>query len=184
MSLFQRFKTTLRADAHGVVDALEDESLVLKQHLRDAESALMKQRATVGQLEAEAKRLEAERKRADEACERFERDAELALEAGRDDLARYALKQLLPRRRLVERIEARLREITEEKKELVATLEQRELAFDELRARVQAYLADREAGRYEAGIEPVTDEQIELELLRRRRERGPGKTMESGGSHA
>nr|PZN27044.1 MAG: hypothetical protein DIU78_06140 [Pseudomonadota bacterium] len=184
MSLFQRLKTTLRADAHGFVDALEDESTLLKQHLRDAEAALLEKRAMVGQLESEARRLEAEQKRATAARERLERAVALALDAGREDLARYALKQLLPRVRLIERIEARLREIGEETRELNAALERQELAFEELRARVQAYLADREAGRTEAGIEPVTDEQIEIELLRRRRHRESGAASDvSGGSH-
>ena len=36
MSLWTRWTTLIRADAHGVVDALEDKALVLRQHLRDA----------------------------------------------------------------------------------------------------------------------------------------------------
>ena len=38
MSLFQRMKTTAAADAHGVVDALEDRALLLKQYVREAEA--------------------------------------------------------------------------------------------------------------------------------------------------
>ena len=42
MSFFERFRTTLRADAHGLIDAFEEPTLMLKQYLRDAELAVQK----------------------------------------------------------------------------------------------------------------------------------------------
>ena len=51
MSIFKRIRTTVQADAHGVIDAIEDRALLLKQYLRDAETDLAKKRARLQQLE-------------------------------------------------------------------------------------------------------------------------------------
>jgi phage shock protein A len=174
MSFFDRFKTTLRADAHGLIDAIEEPSLILKQHLRDAELAVDGKRAQLSQLEAEAKRLTAERQRTESDRARLDRDAELALAKDREDLARHALGLLLPKLRRAERIDARLAAIAEESRELGVKLEAQSLALDELRARVQAYLAHGATGVSEAGFEPVSEEQIEIELLRRKAQ-GPAR---------
>jgi phage shock protein A len=168
MSLFDRFKTTLRADAHGLIDAIEEPRLMLEQHLRDAELAVHGKRAQLSQLEAEAKRLTAERQRTESDRARLDRDAELALSRDREDLARYALGLLLPKLRLTERIDARLAAIAEESRELAVKLEAQTLALDELRARVQAYIAHGATGSSQAALEPVSEEQIEIELLRRK----------------
>ena len=65
MNIFKRLETTLRADANGLIDALEEPTLMLKQHLRDAELALHEEQAALSRLEQEAKRLGTERERAD-----------------------------------------------------------------------------------------------------------------------
>ena len=45
MQVFERIGTMLRADAHGVMDQLEERSLVLRQHLREAEIEVAHKRA-------------------------------------------------------------------------------------------------------------------------------------------
>jgi phage shock protein A len=172
MSFFERFRTTLRADANGLIDAIEEPTLMLKQHLRDAELAVQHKQSQLTQLEAEAKRLGTERQRTEADRARLERDAELALAKDREDLARYALRLLLPKLRLTERIDARLVAISEERQALQTKLEAQAVALEELRGRVQAYIAGSEAGSFESGLEPVTDEQIEIELLRRKAAKG------------
>ena len=56
LRLIERIALLLRADAHGVVDALEERSLLLKQALRDAELDLLEKRAHVEALEREEER--------------------------------------------------------------------------------------------------------------------------------
>jgi phage shock protein A len=46
MSFWKRMTQTLRADAHGVIDALEDRVLLFKQHLREAELEVERKQAT------------------------------------------------------------------------------------------------------------------------------------------
>lgn len=184
MSLIERMKNSLRADAHGVVDALEDEALVLKQCLRDAQAEVQRKRERLRELERDGKRLAGERERAQKECERAERDAELAISQQRDDLARYSLKQALTQRSLGERIEALLAQAAEEHKELEATLQVQEVSLEELRERVQAFLAQRDSRCTGPWVAPISDEQVELELLRRKESSSRPQSESEEGRHA
>ena len=48
MRFLDRMTTLVKADAHGVIDHLEEKSLLLKQHLREAELELDRKRARCG----------------------------------------------------------------------------------------------------------------------------------------
>lgn len=181
MSLASRFKTLIKADAHGVVDALEDRALVLRQNLRDASAELDRKRCRIEALTAEDKELEAERDRIRERMDGLEEDIRLALNDTREELARYAIKQLLPLRRTRAEIDHRRAALAEERAELADRLAEQEAEYETLERRVRGYLARREAGSDSAARflyqEPVSDEDVEIELLRRR-----GEAVEGGGS--
>ena len=167
MSWFKRLATAVRTDAHGAVDISGDETTLLKSHVRDAEEAVQRKRIAYAQLAAESARLCSERTRARADCERFDRDAKLALNGERRDLARYALRLLLRRQRVVDTVDRRVAQVAKEQKELEIVLARQQAALEELRARVQTYLSEWEADHFADGAEPITDEQVELELMRR-----------------
>jgi phage shock protein A len=172
MSLFTRWSTLMRADAHGVVDALEDKALVLRQHLRDAAAELDRKRCRVEALDAEGRELEKEAGRIARRIESLDRDVAMALAGDQEDLARYAIKKLLPLRHGADEVERRRAEAAEERAELGERLAEQEAEYQLLESRVQGHLArlerEREGGRA-FGLElVVTDEDVELELLRRR----------------
>ena len=173
MRFWQRLQTSLRADAHGVIDALEDRALLLKQHVRDAELEVQHKRAQLLALEREQSRLLKDRERAAKERARYDRDAELALSENQDALARHALERLLPLEQLDARIGERLNAIAEEHAALGGVLAEQQAALSELQARVERFLAEqgqREAGEG-AGFtpRPVEPQTVELELLRRKR---------------
>ncbi len=178
MSLIHRLKTLVRADAHGVVDALEDKALVLRQHLRDAAAELDRKRCRVEALEAEGQELAKEAERVAGRIEALDHDVTMALDSGEEDLARYAVKQLLPLRHGAEEIARRRAVVDEEHGELSERLAEQEAEYRLLESRVQGYLARLERERQGDGFATeltVTDEDVELELLRRR------QTTEGGG---
>jgi phage shock protein A len=72
-----------KADAHGVVDAIEDRSLLLKQHVREAELELNRKRARLGAFQAEQKTLEEESRRTRERIKSLDEDVTLAVEGGK-----------------------------------------------------------------------------------------------------
>jgi len=107
MRLFERFSRLVKADAHGVIDSLEERSLLLKQHLREAELALARLRAERDALEEDKTQLEQEAGRLRARVTQLDEDVELALSAGKDELARFAVRELLPARRALDAIEER-----------------------------------------------------------------------------
>lgn len=168
MSLFDRMKTSVKADAHGVIDALEDRRLLLRQCVRDAEAELGKKRAHLQALELDLRSIERDGARAAQQLAELEADAELALSAGEDALARHTLKRLLALRGRKRRGDERGQELARQKRELEQKLNEQSELYEELKARIEAELAAT-GGGLDAGCDVITDEQVELELLRRKR---------------
>ncbi len=174
MGLMDRIATLVKADAHGVVDTVEDRSLLLRQHLREAELELHRKRARLEALETEEKNLEEERKGLEITLRGLEEDITIALEGDKEALARYAIKKRIPLKRRLAYIDHRLERGVSERESLAETLGEHETEFQELRCRVKTHL-DQTAARERgddlwSGYDPiVADEEVELELLRRSR---------------
>ncbi len=173
MRFLDRLALAVKADAHGVMDQLEERSLLVKQHLREAELELTRKRARAEALEEEERRLAEECRRLDSQVEALDEDVELALAGHKDELARFALRRLLPLRQAAQDKRLRIAELRESRTRLLERLEAQEAELDALRARARAQLAAADARRTEpapaTGLAGVADEQVELELLRRQR---------------
>jgi len=172
--LFDRIATLLKADAHGVIESLEERSLLLKQCVREAEIELNRKRARLEVVRDEAKRLRETLARTEEESRSFDEDVALALAGGKEELARFAARRLLARQRSADGVRAQLAERSDEEAALGERVEVQQAQFESLRTRVRAELA-RRTEAYEPGAwtgEPaVADEEVELELLRRRQVR-------------
>jgi phage shock protein A len=169
MSLFQRIKTNVKADAHGVVDAIEDRALLLRQYVRDAEAELLRKRGQLQVVETELRSLEREEKSTETELHRFEADAKVAIAAGNDELSRFALKGVLVRRARQRRHVARREDLERERQELGRLLAEQSERYEALKERVEAELQGAGSG-CEATFETVSEEQVELELLRRKKQ--------------
>ena len=169
--LFDRIATMLKADAHGVIESLEERSLLLKQCVREAEIELNRKQARLDAVRDEVKRLCEALARAQEEMRSLDEDVGLALRGGKDELARFAARRLLVRRHELQTLQTRAAERAAEADRLAPRVEVQQAQFETLRARVRAELA-RRTEVYEPGAwtcEPaVADEEVELELLRRR----------------
>lgn len=173
MRLWNRLLHVVTSDAHGVVDALEDRRLLLRQELREAELALDRKRARLAALEAEARGLEEDARRLQREAAAADADVELALAEGREDLARFAARRLLPLQDAVRATSERAGRVGQERTALATRLAEQEQELAALQARVKAELARMPEEGDDAPVGPrpagVTDEDVELELLRRRR---------------
>lgn len=173
MRWFDRLTTLVKADAHGVLEQLEERSLLAKQHLREAELEITRKRARAEALEEEARRIDDEAERIERELASLDEDVELALAGGKDELARFALRRLLPKRRNLSTLQQRGAEIAEQRSRDLAKLAAQEHELAELERRVRAQLgAESERERSGAAPElPPADEEVEIELLRRARAR-------------
>jgi phage shock protein A len=166
LRLIDRIATLLRADAHGVVEALEERALLLKQSVRDAELALLEKQARVAAL-------------AEEEARALDEDVVLALAGEREDLARFAIRRLLPLRRELAALEREGAALAASRGALADEVATQQEQLEDLRGRVRTRLAEsRGAGEADPafGSPPVDDAEVELELLRRR--------GAAGGEHA
>ena len=171
LKLFDRIATLVKADAHGVVESLEERSLLLKQYLREAEIDLDRKRAGLERLRDEEKRLRESATAHEQEAHALDEDVTLALAGGKEDLARFAIRRLLPRRSELAAIRTRIAAIVTESQALAERLAEQERQLETLRTRVRVELA--RAARVESPphwlAEPVVaDEDVELELMRRR----------------
>jgi len=176
MSFLNRLATLAKADAHGVVDALEDKALLLRQHVREAGEELERKRSRIAAYDAEEKDLVSRAAAISAKKASLDDDVRLALAEGEDDLARFAIKKLLPLGERLGSIARRRETIAKERAELQEELVRQEAEYEDLKERVRGYLASHGNGEpWAMGIDgdlcaaPVADEEIEIELLRRKK---------------
>ena len=173
MKWLERMALTLRAEGHGAIDAVEDKSLLLRQCVREAELELSRKRAKLNALEAECKSLETESARLDARNNDLEEDIELALDNDKQDLARHAIKQVLPIRARVKEIGLRQQQLRDERRELDRIVEAQAAEFDVMKAHALTQLARPEGDAPTLSV-ATSEEDIELELLRRQQRHGAG----------
>ncbi|MAG29669.1 MAG: hypothetical protein CL908_02100 [Deltaproteobacteria bacterium] len=169
MQVFERIGRILRADAHGMMDQLEERSLLIKQHLREVEIEVARKRATLEALDDERRQLAEDGRGQEGRVAELDEDVELALSGDDPELARFAVRRLLPRRRALRELFVCAARLDERRARLAEQLDVQEAQLAELRPRVRAALArppSEAVGLGEAAI--VSDEEVELELLRRR----------------
>jgi phage shock protein A len=144
-SLLEKTQTLIKANLHDMVDqALQaNSSAVLKQYIRDAEKNLDELEDATATVGGEVKSLERKYKEYKKKGDQLDRNIDMLLMQGKTDLARAAQDELNVTRRLQEqyheqwvrqqreyeallnarlKLEARLRTIRQEQKELEALL--------------------------------------------------------------
>jgi hypothetical protein len=170
MRWLERVKHTVCPEGRGSSGSPRSRTAALQRHLADAAHVLDANRARLRELVTQAEQLTTGKHSAEQACSDLEHDVDIALEEDRDDLARYTLTRLLERQRMLERLCARLVRVEEEQQSLRALVLDQQTALADLQARARSVLV-RSAADGVDKPEPVEDEQVELELLKRKRRR-------------
>ncbi|HUH63968.1 MAG TPA: PspA/IM30 family protein [Terracidiphilus sp.] len=95
MSLLERVSTLLRANLNELVEKAEDPEKMLKQVVLDMENQLLQVKTQVAIAIADEHLLNKKKAEQVEQSAEWRRKAELAVQKGRDDLAREALERAL-----------------------------------------------------------------------------------------
>ncbi|MEI6045979.1 MAG: PspA/IM30 family protein [Chloroflexota bacterium] len=93
MGILDRMSTILRANINSALDKAEDPEKMLDQIIRDMAGAIEEAKGQVAGVIAQEKLLEAEKNNATRSSREWSDRAEKAVKAGRDDLAREALRR-------------------------------------------------------------------------------------------
>lgn len=181
MSIMTRMTRLFKADVHGVMDQFEDDGLMLRQCLREMETSLAARRAALGRKinARDAARNDLTSRREEIAA--LEADIDMAIAKDRDDIARFLIKKQKPLSRHCSELAHHMENLDREIADAQAYLDKRRHQYDALKLRASQHL-EREGdadwprtGKWSAqDASTVTDEEVELELLRRKERRKEG----------
>lgn len=142
MSLLERVSTLLRANLNDLVEKAEDPERLLKQIVLDMENQLMQVKTQVAIAIADEQLLEKKRAEQEEQAAEWRRKAELAVQKGRDDMARAALERALSCDQLVEGFRSQAEDQKHEADNLRQALRKLEQKLGATRARSEMLVAE------------------------------------------
>jgi len=185
MGIMSRLYRLCKADAHGVMDQLEDKELLLKQYLREMEESLEQKQARLARTGATIRQVQGDLDLRREELQKLEKDLDLAVGKGKDDIARMLIRKRRTIQGGADLLAQRLQYLTDEKSHLEETLERQRLQHEELKVKVAGFCRQAELHPFETmgpptGEHPAwkmpTEEEIELELLQRK------QSLQTGGA--
>jgi phage shock protein A len=141
MNLLDRISRLIRANLNDLLRRAEDPEKIIEQAVLDMKEALKEAREQVAAAMAEAKRLEREVESHLKEAALWEEKAKEALKAGREDLAKEALRRRKRALDLAEGFKAQLEEQKGLTDRLMTQLKALEAKIDEAEARKKLLLA-------------------------------------------
>ena len=188
MSILTRMIKLWKADIHGVMDQFEDKSLLMNQYLRDMEQAIEENEAQLKHKISSRSQIKDDYEKYSNEIEKIEKDLEAAIEKDKDEIAKFLIKKLRPVKSYHEDLERHAKKLDKEIKQMRENLEDWRLQYDRLRLKSREHfrnMKNNERDRYpfgtyeskDTGYREPCDEEIEMELLRRKEAVKGGKTI-------
>jgi len=143
--IFSRMADIVKANINELLNRAEDPEKMIRQMILEMEEAVNKATASVGTAVANEKRLERQYFDKQDQIESWQKKAELAVEAGEEDLARRALERKAAIYEASQDLEAALEESRKTSGQLKQQLTQLKAKLDEARTRQGALIARRRA---------------------------------------
>src|SRR5690554_2794808 len=128
MGIFSRFMDIVNANINALLDKAEDPEKMIKLMMQEIEDTLIELKSSCASYIAKESESKRNQKESESKIERWMKRAELAIEKGRDDLAREAL---IEKRRLTEEFDRfvedakRFEELASKGKEDIQRLEEK-----------------------------------------------------------
>jgi phage shock protein A len=183
MTLMTRMIRLFKADAHGLLDLLEDPQAVLRQAVRDMEAEIENGEQVLTGLTRQEERLQGLRTTLEEHLREYERQIDLCFEEGNHDLARrFIRKRLEAQKRLksvlhrlhdtAARKEAHVRNLRAQKEQLESIVEKMHIVVEHPPHRgVQDPTSPCESWEM-----AVSEEDVEIAFLDEQRKRSRPRT--------
>ncbi len=93
MGIYDRLSVILRANINDIIDGAEDPEKMINQYVRELESSIQEARPEIASMIAQSKMIEEDQAEAEKLAAAWHIKAQRALESGREDLAREALRR-------------------------------------------------------------------------------------------
>ena len=177
MAILTRMIQLFKADLNGVMDQIEDQGLLLKQHLRDMEEVLVQKERQLKKMGIARDQAQQEFEKGEKETDNLESDLEVAIKKDRDDIARMLIKKLKPLTRIQTERRNHIDLLNHEMGQFKDNLEQQQLQYEQLKQKATTYFHRTEKQSWEepwsAGpsgfsVHELSEEEVELELLQRK----------------
>lgn len=145
--MLKRMRDIVAATVNEMLDYLEDPKAMIKQYLRNVESEIGKAKDAIVRHQIMAERFERQAEEAFQLASRRKMQAEQALDAGEEDLARKALSEMKHWEKRAEQYRKDADKTAEQARELKEQLSRLEKKYQELRDKKNALLARANAAK-------------------------------------
>jgi phage shock protein A len=177
MTVMTRIIRLWKADFNGFMDELEDKALLLKQHLREMEEELEKNKVRFEMQEQEKKQLLQKQNRYSLELQEYEKDLKIAVLKEKDDIARMLIKKMKTIRCIIKNLEQHILQLEQNLQKIQEQLSKQQEQYNQLKVRAKEYLVKEQNNRsgfqnnistfYTSQVEhEPSNEEIELELLK------------------
>jgi phage shock protein A len=182
MGIATRLAKIFKADIHGVMDQFEDRGLLLKQYLREMEEALNQKEVKLARKVALKNQAQKEHHNYDQQYQSLDHDLTVAVQGGKDNLARMLIRKTKPLGSLCHELAVRVATLDEEISEYKDHLSEQRLQYEQLKIRSAEYFHRTQMqGRQKDMLDIIpnnipgelSEEEIELELLKRKEALNP-----------
>lgn len=161
--VFKRIRDFTTATIHEWIDNLEDPMMMLKQYVRDMEAEIEKAERAVAKQKAMADKFQRQADEARKMAAKRAGQAQLAVEAGEEDLARQALHSKLQYEEQVNEYEALFEDAEVQQQELMKQLIEMKERYQLLKDHKHAMAAKAQAVKTK---EAMTDTFAKLDCER------------------
>jgi phage shock protein A len=174
MALINRMSRLFAADMHAVLDRIEEPDVLLKHAIREMEEELARGEQRVRSLEHERDSLTDRQRKVQTALAELGAELDVCFENGNDELARKVVKRRLETQRLDRHVTERRVLVDKQLGERRAAVDAQREQLDVMRQKAEL-LTVAPSGGDEWGRTDfvVTDDEVEVALLRERQRRQP-----------
>lgn len=174
MALVKRISQLFTADAHAVLDLIEDPITLLKQAVREMETEIQAQQAKLNQEKKHLMQTESQIAKAEQELETIDQDLDLCFEEENQSLARSLVKRKL----LVKRNYQNLKDALQHSKNLVDTqsklLQDNQTRYESMKQQAellnQQQSTTEETSKFDS-FSSISEEEVEIALLNEKRAR-------------
>lgn len=176
MALISRLTRLFRADAHAVLDRLEEPDVLLRQAVREMEEEVERNALALKALDLDHQHAHARASELESSLAGISGELDLCFDAGNEKLIRMLLRRRLEGERLLAHLGQRIARLEAERSERGRSLDEQRQRLESLRQKAAAFDVESVSAPRDPTIrgQPdlnIAESDVDLALLRERQQR-------------
>lgn len=167
MGIFSRFTDIVNANLNAILDRAEDPEKIVRLMIQEMQDTLVEVRSAAARAIADKKEIDRKLRAMDREVREWQEKAELAIDKGRDDLAKAALAEKAHAAKAAEALSADREVLKDGLEKLNADISQLEQKLADAKARQKAILARQQTASHRLEVRKrIHDYRIDDALVR------------------